>query len=84
MPVSARHVKKRQIISLFVEFPPRSFMWGHNGRAKKVVAIAEAVVIIQEKDQQHNPIHTTIGFAIEEIEEHGGSDVVTSVVLFFL
>ena len=59
-------------------------MWGHNSRAKKVVAIAEAVVIIQEKDQQHNPIHTTIGFTIEEIEEHCGSDVVTSVVPFFL
>ena len=59
-------------------------MWRHNGRAKKVEAIAEAVVIIQEKDQQHNSIHTTIGFAIEEIEEHGGSDVVTSVVPFFL
>ncbi len=59
-------------------------MWGHNGRAKKVVAIAKAVVLNQEKDQQHNPIDTTIGFAIEEIEEHGGSDVVTSVVPFFL
>jgi hypothetical protein len=59
-------------------------MWGHNGRAKKVVAIAEAVVINQEKDRQHNPIHTMIRFAIEEIEEHGGSDVVTSVVPFFL
>ena len=58
-------------------------MWGHNGRAKKVMAIAEAVVINQEKDQQHNPIDTTIGFAIEEIKEHGGSDVVTSVVPFF-
>ncbi len=59
-------------------------MWGHNSRAEKVVAIVEAVVTIQEKDQQHNPIHTMIGFAIEEIEEHGGSDVVTSVVPFFL
>ncbi len=45
---------------------------------------AEAVVINQEKDQQHNPIDTTIGFAIDEIEEHGGSDVVTSVVPFLL
>ncbi len=59
-------------------------MWGHNGRAKKVVAIAEAAVINQEKDQQHNPNDTTIRFAIEEMEEHGGSDVVTSVVPFFL
>ena len=50
-------------------------MWVHNGRAKKVVAIAEAVVINQEKDQQHYPIDTMIGFAIDEIEEHGGSDV---------
>ena len=48
------------------------------------VAIAEADIIMQEKDPQHNPIHTTIGFAIEEIEEHGGSDVVTSVVPFLL
>ena len=70
-----RHVKKRQIISLFVEFPPRSFMWVQNGRTKKAVAIAKAVVIKQEKDQQQNPIDTTIGFAIDEIEEHGGSDV---------
>ncbi len=59
-------------------------MWVHNGRAKKVVAIVEAVVINQEKDQQHNPIDMTIGFAIDEIKEHGGSDVVTSVIPFLL
>jgi hypothetical protein len=48
------------------------------------VASTEAVVISQQKDQQHIPIHTTIGFAIEEIEEHGGSDVVTSGSFFSL
>jgi hypothetical protein len=51
---------------------------------KKVVVIAEAVEIIQQKDQQHNLIHTTIGFATEEIEEHGGSDVMMSVSFFSL
>jgi hypothetical protein len=37
---------------------------------------------MQQQDQQHNPIHTTIGFTIKEIEEHGGSDVVTSGSFF--
>ncbi len=49
---------------------------------KKVVASAEAVVMSQQKDQQHNPISTTIGFAIEAIKEHGGSDAVTSGSFF--
>ncbi len=77
-------MKKGQIVGLFVEFPPRSLTWQHDGQTKKVVASAEAVEISQQKDQQHNPIHTTIGFAIEEFKEHGGSDVVTSGSFFSL
>jgi hypothetical protein len=78
MMVSTRHVKKQCIVSTFVEFPPRSFTWYHYGLTKKVVAIADTVVIPQQHYQQKNLVKVTIGFTIKEVEEHGGSDVVTS------
>jgi hypothetical protein len=42
------------------------------------VAIANTVVILQKQYQQQNPIKAMIGFTIEEVEEHGGSDVLSS------
>jgi hypothetical protein len=53
-------------------------MWYHYGLTKKVVTIANTVVILQQQYQQQNPIKGTIGFTIEEVEEHGESDVLSS------
>jgi hypothetical protein len=49
-------------------------MWYHYGLTKKVVAIANTIVILQQQYQQQNLIKATIRFTIEEVEEHGGSD----------
>jgi hypothetical protein len=45
---------------------------------KKVVAIVNTIVILQQQYQQQNPIKATIGFTIKEVKEHGGSDVLWS------
>ncbi len=56
-------------------------MWYHYGRSKKVVAIADTVVKLQQQYLQQNPIKATIRFTIDE--EHGRCDVVTSGSFFF-
>jgi hypothetical protein len=56
-------------------------MWYHYGQTKKVVAIADSVVKLQQQYQQQNPIKATIGFTIKK--EHGGCDVVMSGSFFF-
>ena len=53
-------------------------MWYHYSLTKKVVAIANTVVILQQQYQQQYPIKAMTRFTIEEVEEHDGSDVLLS------